>query len=156
MREHRTIMGMPAQLEIIGDAPQAVYDGVFEYLNNVDTRFSTYQEESEISAINRGDISEEQFSPEMKEVLTLSEQTREVTNGYFNIRTPEGLLDPSGLVKGWAIYHAARMLEEQGYQNYYLEIAGDIQTKGVNAEGRRSTRKRRRNFRYLYPRRTYI
>ncbi len=137
MRQHQIIMGMPVQLEIVDEhASQKDYDAVFDYFRTVDERFSTYKEESEISKINRGEISEADYSAEMQEVFRLCEETRQHTDGYFDIRTPEGMIDPSGLVKGWAINNAATMLTQKGFKNYYVEIAGDVQTGGTNAEGK--------------------
>jgi thiamine biosynthesis lipoprotein len=130
-------MGMPVVLEIVDTkATQAEYDAIFEYLVGVDEKFSTYKEQSEVSKINRGETSMKEYSDEMREVLRLSQETFELTNGYFSITTPEGSLDPSGLVKGWAIQKAASMLEDRGYKNFYIEIAGDIQTSGVTSEGK--------------------
>jgi thiamine biosynthesis lipoprotein len=130
-------MGMPVQLEIVdAHAAQAEYDAVFEYLSAIDQRFSTYKEDSEISKINRLELREDEYSDEMKEVLALSKETSEITDGYFDIVTPRGTIDPSGLVKGWAINNAAEMLIQRGFKNFYLEIAGDIQTAGTNSEGK--------------------
>jgi len=39
----------------------------------------------------------------MQEVFVLSEKTAEESDGYFSITKPDGTIDPSGLVKGWAI-----------------------------------------------------
>ena len=130
-------MGMPVELEIIdSSATQADYDAVFDYLIAVDKRFSTYKEDSEVSKINRRELPEDEYSTEMKEVIKLSKETSDLTNGYFSITTPEGSFDPSGLVKGWAIQKAASMLSSKGFANFYLEIAGDIQTGGVNSQGK--------------------
>lgn len=137
MREARSIMGMPVQLEIVDEsATSDAYEAVFDYLRAVDERFSTYKDTSEISRINRGELTEQEYSKEMKEVFALAEKTREETDGYFNIRRPDGSIDPSGLVKGWAIQKAAELLRAKGYKNFYLEVAGDIQTEGKNAEGK--------------------
>jgi ferredoxin-NADP reductase len=38
----------------------------------------------------------------MKTILALSEQTRQETDGYVDIQR-DGIIDPSGIVKGWAI-----------------------------------------------------
>ncbi len=130
-------MGMPVQLEIVdAHATQADYDTIFAYFVSVDDRFSTYKEDSEISKINRQEIPEDEYSEEMQEVLALSKETSEMTNGFFDIVTPRGTLDPSGLVKGWAIQKAASMLWNKDFKNFYIEIAGDIQTYGKNAEGK--------------------
>jgi thiamine biosynthesis lipoprotein len=137
MRQSRLIMGMPVLLEIVdAHATQADYDTVFDYFTAVDARFSTYKEDSEISRINRGEISESSYSNEMKEVFALAKETERATDGYFNMHTPEGLIDPSGLVKGWAIQKAADLLRMRGIENFYVDIGGDIQTSGMNAEGK--------------------
>ncbi|HVU10254.1 MAG TPA: FAD:protein FMN transferase, partial [Phototrophicaceae bacterium] len=54
--------------------------------------------------------------------------------GYFDIRH-KGTMDPSGIVKGWAIYNAAELLRRQGYQNFYVDAGGDIEAVGKNAQG---------------------
>ncbi len=135
MREARSIMGMPVILEIVDAAPADRYEKIFTFFRRVDERFSTYKDTSEISAINRGEILEGNYSREMREMFALAEETKKDTNGYFNIHTPDGSIDPSGIVKGWAINTAADLLHADGYENFYLEIAGDIQTSGRTSEG---------------------
>ena len=71
----------------------------------------------------------------MRGVLALAEETRIETGGYFDMRRPNGALDPSGIVKGWAIYQAAEILWERGFQNFYVDAGGDIQVVGNNADG---------------------
>ncbi|HEX4774269.1 MAG TPA: FAD:protein FMN transferase [Candidatus Saccharimonadales bacterium] len=124
---------MPITVEIVDiEADQSDLDGVFDYFDSVDQRFSTYKKDSEISRVNRG-LTESKWSDEMKEVLELCQQTKNETDGFFDIRH-EKQRDPSGLVKGWAIQNAAELLERQGFQNYYVDAGGDIQTKGVNTK----------------------
>ncbi|MBA3789055.1 FAD:protein FMN transferase [Patescibacteria group bacterium] len=136
MHHTRSIMGMPVILEIVdGTDTQVIIDRIFNYFISIDDRFSTYKSESEISEINKGVVASVTYSDEMSEVLRLAEQTREETGGYFDIHTPGGQLDPSGIVKGWAINNAAKLLRDGGHAHFYLEIAGDIQTSGRNGEG---------------------
>ena len=136
MRQSRLIMGMPVQLELTDmKATQADYDAVFEYFVAIDERFSTYKEDSEISKINRNEISESNYSSEMKEIFALAKETEKATNGFFNIHTPAGLIDPSGLVKGWAIQNAAELLRARSVSNFYIDIGGDIQTSGLDGDG---------------------
>jgi thiamine biosynthesis lipoprotein len=68
-------------------------------------------------------------------VLALAEKTKKETNGYFDITKPGGTLDPSGIVKGWAIHNAAQFLQSEGVTNFYVDAGGDIATGGVNEEG---------------------
>ena len=71
----------------------------------------------------------------MKHVLALCEQTNADTFGYFNI-AHNGKLDPSGLVKGWAIYQAALSLLKKDISNFYIEAGGDIQVQGQAADSK--------------------
>ena len=138
MKEARIIMGMPVTVEIVD--PQAVakdLEAAFSYFKEVDRRFSPYKSDSEVSLINASKISEEEYGPEMKEVLSLAEETKKETGGYFDVYRPDGKLDPSGLVKGWAIRNAAEILKKNGWKNFYIEAGGDIQVSGKNAEGER-------------------
>lgn len=133
-QETQIIMGMPITIEIVDSMAARIMDEVFAYFMGVDQRFSTYKPESEITAFNQGLIASVQLSAEMQEVLTLAEQTKRETNGYFDIRRADGTLDPSGIVKGWAIRNAARLIEEHGVENYFVEAGGDIQSGGRPAE----------------------
>jgi thiamine biosynthesis lipoprotein len=107
---------------------------VFAYLDYIDNKFSTYKKNSEISYINQKLINEEDYTSDMKKVLLLSEETKKITNGYFDINH-NGKFDPSGIVKGFAIYNASNILRKKGYKNIYLEIAGDIQVYGKDEKG---------------------
>ena len=130
-------MGMPVTVEIVDiNADQKSLDLIFEYFTHIDNKFSTYKKESEISKINMGLIGEEKYSKEMREVFELSEKTKQETEEYFDIRKPNGFLDPSGLVKGWAIHNASNTLKSMGYKNFYIEAGGDIETFGKNKDGK--------------------
>lgn len=138
MKETRILMGMPITVEIVDNsANKKEIDKVFNYFQSVDLRFSTYKEKSEISLINKGVKKEKNFSSEMKEIFSLSEETKKLTLGYFDIVTPSGEYDPSGIVKGWAIYKASGILEEDGFKNFYIDAGGDIQTQGKNNSGKK-------------------
>lgn len=128
-------MGMPITIEINGHQGSGkLIDDLFEYFRFIDKRYSTYKTNSEISRINRG-LEKARWSQEMRQIIELCELTKRQTNGYFDINN-KGRLDPSGLVKGWAINNAAQRLREAGVENFYIDAGGDIQTAGKNAEGR--------------------
>jgi len=128
-------MGMPITAEVLdGDASAALGD-TFAYFRAIDERFSTYKDASEIMRINRGEIPETAWSAEMREVFALAEKTKYETRGYFDIRRPDGLIDPSGVVKGWAIYKAAQHLNQGGHRNFFIDAGGDVATSGTNANG---------------------
>lgn len=134
MRETRILMGMPVTVDV-GSAAGSLVESVFDYFGQIDRRFSTYRTDSEISAINRGDVPVRDWSGEMMAVLALAERTRSETNGYFDIRKADGSLDPSGIVKGWAIRNAADIVRRAGVGDFFIEAGGDIQSCGRNASG---------------------
>jgi FAD:protein FMN transferase len=134
-RETRNLMGMPITVEIVDRAPAYLVDDVFNYFVAVDKRFSTFKPDSEISAFNQGDLAYAGISPDLQDVLTLAARTRRETCGYFEIRRPDGFLDPSGIVTGWAVRNAAHIIHCSGVRNFFLDAGGDIQTGGKNADG---------------------
>ena len=136
VKQTRILMGMPVTLEIVDThVTQTHLDEVFGYFEYVDEKFSTYKENSEISQINCREIRLEDASEDMRTVFALSEQTRLETDGYFDIQHDE-TYDPSGLVKGWAIFNAAQILCARGFGNFYVDAGGDVQIFGHNDEGR--------------------
>ncbi len=123
-------MGMPITVEILDvTAVDAAFDDIFDYFTYVDETFSVFKTTSEITKINNGDLLPKAYSEDMRTILRLCEETRQQTNGYFNVITPSGSYNPSGVVKGWAIDHAAKMLAGMGYNDYYVEAGGDIQVR---------------------------
>jgi len=135
MRVTRILMGMPITVEVVGATHAALHDKAFAWFDAVDRRFSTFRSDSEISAINQRRLAPADYSDEMREVLALAEQTRQETDGYFDVRTPDGWLDPSGIVKGWAIRLAAEILLAEGARDFFIDAGGDIQSSGVNSAG---------------------
>lgn len=128
-------MGMPVTIEIAGAIDTHGHEMAFAWFDAVDRRFSTYRQDSEISAINRHELMARRHSAQMSEVLHLADATRRQTQGYFNIRTPAGTLDPSGIVKGWAIRKAALLLADAGVKNFFVDAGGDVQVAGEKADG---------------------
>ena len=123
---------MPISLEILDNPLPKHFKMVFDYFKKIDARFSTYKLGSEISKVNNG-LAKSKWSHEMRAVLDLCDETKKLTNGYFDI-SHNGKLDPSGLVKGWSIYNAAQLLLKKGAKNFYIEAGGDIQAQGTNAD----------------------
>ncbi len=135
MKQTHILMGMPVILEVVDPGVSGkIFETVFDYLGYVDRKFSTYKQDSEISLINRQELSLEEASDDMKAIFRLAEQTRLESAGYFEIRR-DGLYDPSGIVKGWAILGAVEIIREAGFENFSVYAGGDIQVSGKNAQG---------------------
>lgn len=131
-------MGMPVIIEII-DPNSSIQDidELFDYFLYIEQKFSPFIETSETCRINRGEILSNEYSVEMIEVLSLAEQTKTETAGFFDITIAPGKINPVGIVKGWAISNVAKILEKKGFKNFYIDIGGDIQTSGLNKEGQK-------------------
>jgi thiamine biosynthesis lipoprotein len=135
MKRTRLMMGMPITVEVLdASVTESALEAVYSYFDYVDDTFSTYKEDSEISRINRKQLDLSRASEDMRLIFDLAEDTRQLTNGYFDIAR-NGQYDPSGIVKGWAIYNAAQILRQLGFQDFYVDAGGDIQTAGKNAQG---------------------
>lgn len=138
MKDHRSAMGMPVTIDIVDvNSTMKDIDELFVYFEQVEKIFSPFKGDSETSKINRGEIASENYSAEMKEILFLAEKTKKETHGFFNIKNEPGKINPVGIVKGWAIYNAAKILEKKSFENFYIDIGGDIQTKGLNYENKK-------------------
>ena len=122
MRETRLIMGMPITIEVVDAGAEAAVAAAFEYFDAVDRRFSPYKADSELSGFNAGRIAAADLSAEMREVLALADMTRRESDGYFDIRRPTGGIDPSGIVKGWAILNAESKAEAVRIATEFMEL----------------------------------
>ncbi len=137
MKDTRILMGMPVTVEIADSAATAEdIEAVYEYFHYVDEKFSTYKDTSEISQLNRRELTLAEASQDLRTVFELAEQTRQETDGYFDIAR-DGRIDPSGLVKGWAIDNAANLLRDREFQNFYVDAGGDIEAAGYNRSGQK-------------------
>src|SRR6478735_7394508 len=109
MRLARQIMGMPISIDIPGsDSPQA-FNWAFARLRQIDKKFSTYKPGSEVSRYIKGELSEADLSPELKNVIRACRAAEKKTNGYFSAWAA-GTFDPSGYVKGWAINEVGKII----------------------------------------------
>lgn len=115
-------------------------DACLAFFERVDDLFSTWRPDTEIMRIGRGELPRADASPEVVEVLELCEQMRLESRGAFDI-TAGGLpnvperpgrapLDPSGLVKGWAVARAGALLQAAGATCFFVSAGGDLVAVG--------------------------
>lgn len=121
------------------EVPGSAINEVHAWFREVDERFSTYKPESEISRLGRGETTLDQCHPDVAEVLAICEELRVLSNGAFNAwrARRDGRLDPSGVVKGWSVDHAASLLEAAGAENFAINAGGDLLARGVPEPGRK-------------------
>lgn len=136
MKQTKIIMDMPITVEVV-DSSVKTKDiaKVFDYFTYIDEKFSTFKDTSEITKINKGMLAKSYYSQDMKKVLELCDKTKKETLGYFDIER-NGRLNPSGIVKGFAIDNAARLLKKMAFKNFYVDAGGDIQVSGKNKKGK--------------------
>jgi thiamine biosynthesis lipoprotein len=95
-----------------------------------DRVFSTYRDDSAISRLGRGEITLADCPPEVREVLELGQIARVQSDGAFDVRrrtaTGETVLDPSGVVKGWAVQRASGWLHALPDTDFCLSAGGDM------------------------------
>jgi FAD:protein FMN transferase len=126
------VMGMPVRVDVRdAGVDRGAVDEVFAWLGFVDATFSTYSPGSEISRLGRGELAPADAHPLVREVLARCEVLRAETGGAFDARAlPGGPIDPSGLVKGWAVERATALLEAAGARNLCIDAGGDVSLRG--------------------------
>ena len=130
-----TVVSVHIDDSIPHESAEDAWRSVCSFLRDIENRFSTFLSTSEISRINSGELHVLDASSDVVEVLDACTWLEHLSNGVFNVRRPDGFIDPAGFVKGWAAERAARLLLEAGLKNYYLRIGGDIQTHGLQSTG---------------------
>ena len=135
------VMGMPVSLALRGrhtddEEARAAWTGALAVLREADRVFSTYRADSAVSRLDRGETTPGLCPPEVAEVLALGERARRESGGAFDVRRkgPDGRphLDPSGVVKGWAVERAARAFETLEDTDVCLSAGGDMLCRVVD------------------------
>ncbi|MEA3020106.1 MAG: FAD:protein transferase [Actinomycetota bacterium] len=134
------VWGTQITLDVRDPVSDETVDAVFAWFARVDDLFSTWREDTEISRLGRGEIGLRDVSHEVRDVLELCDRVQAESRGAFDVRvgsdprvTPrEGLgrIDPSGLVKGWALDRAAEALRDAGCAHFSIQAGGDVITAG--------------------------
>jgi thiamine biosynthesis lipoprotein len=125
MRKVELIMGMPITLDIPNCNDSYVFDVVFNRLRKIDEQFSPYKKDSELMRFKRGELKEKDLSSEFKKTIKACQEAEKLTSGYFSAYF-SGEFDPTGYVKGWAIFEAGKVIEKYGHTTYCVNAGGDI------------------------------
>lgn len=134
VRHAEEVMGTVFSFDVRGgdpDAVRAALGAAVAGLHRVDEVFSTYREDSQVSRLAREEIGVGDCDPEVAEVLELAAEAERVSDGWFSTRY-RGLLDPTGIVKGWSAERAARALARvPGVSGVSVNGGGDVQMTGA-------------------------
>jgi FAD:protein FMN transferase len=115
---------MPEQdaLRAVGDACRS--------LHHLDDVFSTWKPESPMSRLRRGELALFESPPEIPLVLELCAEARRLSGGWFDPWAMPGGVDPTGLVKGWALEQASEVLRRAGVPAALVNGGGDLVAHG--------------------------
>ena len=105
-------------------------------LQRADAVFSTWQPDTPISRLRRGEITCAQAPAEVSEVLEQCAVARELTGGWFDPWAMPGGVDPTGYVKGWAAQRALSAFGASGIRGAIVNAAGDIASLGSSEPGK--------------------
>jgi thiamine biosynthesis lipoprotein len=137
------LMGMPVSLALRGrhtddEAADVAWTAVLASLREADRVFSTYRADSVVAAIRRGDLSPADAPDEVHEVLAIGARAERATGGAFSVwrggTDDDPLLDPSGVVKGWAVERASVFLRGLPATDFCLSAGGDMVCRALAGE----------------------
>jgi thiamine biosynthesis lipoprotein len=123
------IMGLPISIDLREDFPAAA-EQAFAWLREADERFSPFKVDSEVSRFD-GEPGED-----LSEILAICAYYEHLSGGAFTAHLPGRALDPSGVVKGWAVQRAAEILRSAGARRFCVNAGGDVVTAGEPEAGR--------------------
>lgn len=112
----------------------ASLDGAVAWLHWVDRTFNPELPDSAVALIGRGELEVDDCPSEVAEVIDLCVAVEAETDGYFSPLHGDRL-DPSGMVKGWAVERASEMLVQAGSTSHCINGGGDIRVVGEAAPG---------------------
>lgn len=129
-------MGLPFSIHVRGASARTTgveraVEEAFTELRRLDDLFSPFSAGSEISRLDRGELTLRGCSPLVVELLELAELARARTGGAFDVRLPgpdgRRRLDTNGLVKAWAAERAAAIVTRAiGDDDLLLNAGGDV------------------------------
>lgn len=124
------VMGTVVSFDLHTPVPTEVLDAAVESLHHADYIFSMYRADSDMARLSRGDIRIEACHPDVEEVLALCADATRRTGGYFSAIIDRHV-DPTGLVKGWAVQRTSDLLRDGGSQCHVVNGGGDVQLLGA-------------------------
>ena len=133
-------MGTVFALRVGGELDAGTLDEIHALWRDIEARFSTFEEGSQISRIGRGELAIDDADPDVRHVLSVCAEVEAVTRGVVSVRPgrPGGPgLDPAAFVKGWSVDEAALVLRSAGHDDFVVYAGGDVLCSGSPAPGER-------------------
>jgi thiamine biosynthesis lipoprotein len=115
-------------------AARAAIGQACDVLHRADAVFSTWVPDSPVSRLRRGEVTlaalPAEVAVDVAEVLELCRRAKAMSHGWFDPWAMPGGLDPTGLVKGWAVERAADLLRRAGAAAALVNGGGDLAAFG--------------------------
>ncbi len=137
--EYFEVMGTTVTFDVYAESPEVLFmesplqealRASKQSLVQADQRFSTYKSDSWISQ-HRPIASVESQPNDVKYVLEVCEYLKVLTRGAFDHHFSDKGVDPTGIVKGWAVERALSYLKIDGVLGAIVNGAGDIASFGT-------------------------
>lgn len=110
-------------------------DEACRLLHQLDATFSTWNPDSPMSRFRRGDVALAGVPADIAVVLDLCTDARELSGGWFDPWAMPGGVDPTGMVKGWAVEQALAVLQRAGVEGALVNGGGDLASLGTRPGG---------------------
>lgn len=125
LRHAEPVMGTVVSFDVRDMPPDGILRAAIGWLHWVDETFSTYRPDSPLSRYARGKVRLDDCPRDLADVLSLCAEITRETEGYFQAEI-NGRLDPSGIVKGWAVAAASELLTAAGCPRNLVNGGGDL------------------------------
>ncbi|MCX8527880.1 MAG: FAD:protein FMN transferase [Candidatus Nanopelagicales bacterium] len=136
VRTWGTVIVIDIRAELLDHSvAQEACEAAAQELAQIDALFSTYREDSAVTAIRQGRMRPADAPALVRTVIDACTRLRERTDGAFDPWAVSGGFDPSGFVKGWGADRAADTLMSKGVENVSVNAAGDVTCRGEAEPG---------------------
>lgn len=138
MSEHdEEVMGTVVSFALTGpeEASRVAVTRACAELHRIDARFSPWRSDSAVSRLRRGELDPDELPDDLADVLARCRRARRLSAGWFDPWAMPGGVDPTGLVKGWAIERAASIVRAGEVTAGVISGGGDIACFGTPRGG---------------------
>jgi len=133
------VMGTVVGIRSPDPLSEAAVAAAVAVLHDADRLFSTWNPESPMSRLRSGRTAQDDLEHDdaatIRHILARCALARELSHGAFDPWSLPGGVDPTGLVKGWAVGRARDVLIDGGHGTVMVNGGGDIAVAG-RPEGR--------------------
>ncbi|WP_346925793.1 FAD:protein FMN transferase [uncultured Arthrobacter sp.] len=130
-------LALPADEASLNDGPvlESAAAAVERVFSGLDAMLSLYRPDSEASRVARGEVTLREASAPFRARFAEATGWGLLTEGFFTPERPDGVLDLSGIIKGYAMDQAPTALQSVGAEDWCLNAGGDVLVSGSPGMG---------------------